>query len=271
LPNREHPDGDLLREELDKAGIPGESVEVLENEDALRRIQQGEPSLILMGCRVIGLRKTGQLEVVNSSGALRCAEMASRAKIPVIVVAGAYKCWPMKTYERYRPAVYLDAFHKRNDIVPGNLITWIMTEDGLFTQEAFRDGYNECFTTGGIPTATLHECQKEKKKSPEKLASEMSELARELEAKGNGLQDLPEHFRDAQRFYKEELTANENFLRQNLGKYVAVVGKEVVDSDTEFHELAPRVRRKFGYGPIFMPQVARGPRVEYLGPRLKGE
>lgn len=271
LPNREHPDGDLLREELAKAGIPRESVEVVENEDALRRIQQGEPSLILMGCRVIGLRKTGQLEVVNSSGALRCAEMASHAKIPVIVVAGAYKCWPIRTYERYRPVISQDASHKRNDIVGGDLVTWIMTEEGLFTQEAFKEGYNERFTTGGIPTATLREWLKEKKKSPEELASEMNELAKELEAKEDGLQYLPEHFRDAQRFYKEELTANENFLRQNLGKYVAVVGKEVVDSDTEFHELAPRVRRKFGYGPIFMPQVTRGPRVEYLGPRLKGE
>lgn len=78
---------------------------------------------------------------------------------------------------------------------------------------------------------------------------------------------LPRHFLQAKRYYEEVLQKDEDWLKEHLGGYVAIIGNEVVDSDKDFSKLAPRVWKKYGYGPIFIPRVTRGPRVEYIGPR----
>lgn len=44
-------------------------------------------------------------------------------------------------------------------------------------------------------------------------------------------------------------------LEKYSGRYIAILGQEVVDSDVEFACLAERVYRKHGYRAIFMPFV----------------
>ena len=270
LPDREIPDGRLLKQKIE-ADIPSTSVEVLPNEVALEQIYKRGPGLVLMGCKVIGLRRTKKLEIVNSSGAFQYAQAASKSGIPVGVVAGAYKLWPMQTYEKYRPVVVLEKAndHERNSILPGNMITWIMTDDGIFPENQFSKQYHSCFNSAGIPVAAIRYCLTKRDESFQDLAEQVSEVAKDLEKKGNEVNDLPSHFIEAQRYYEENLQKDESWVENNTGRYVAIVGKRVVLHSRDYQELSHIVREKYGYGPLFIQLVTKGPRIERIGPRLK--
>ena len=69
------------------------------------------------------------------------------------------------------------------------------------------------------------------------------------------LENLPQHFREAKEYYENVLRKDENWMKKNLGRHVAIIGKQVVDVDENFGRLAERVRKKHGYGPLFMPEV----------------
>jgi len=59
-------------------------------------------------------------------------------------------------------------------------------------------------------------------------------------------------FEISKEYYKE----NKNeLLKKYEGKHIAIIGKEVVDSDKDFPELIKRVYKKYGYDNIFMPYV----------------
>ncbi len=61
----------------------------------------------------------------------------------------------------------------------------------------------------------------------------------------------------------------ESLVASFRGRYVAVLGKSVLDSDKEFSALAGRVYRKFGYQRVFMPFIAERPRIYRIpSPRL---
>lgn len=67
-------------------------------------------------------------------------------------------------------------------------------------------------------------------------------------------------------FYREHL---DQFLSNYKGQYIALLNRQVVDSDRDFSQLAKRVYAKFGYRDIFMPKVSeREETVNILGPRL---
>lgn len=154
LPERELPDGELLQKAI------GKSVEVMDNEDALNRLRGGEPRLLLMGCKVIGLRETGKLEIVNSYNAYHYAEAAFKVRIPIGIITGTYKLWPIQIYENHRPMIVSEKSndHPRNSIVEGKLITWVMTEDGVFPQKKFSNEYKTYFTIEGVPVASVRGC-----------------------------------------------------------------------------------------------------------------
>lgn len=267
LPNRTVAEGVLLREALlaEVPGISEKSIKVEDSDFVLKRIKEGEPSLVLMGCRVIGLRKTKSLEIVNSHNALDYATAASEVSIPVAVVAGFHKCWPTRTYERYRPKVVLDT---GNDIVRGEMIRWIITEDGIFPHHSFATEYDSFFKHG-IPLAAVRESFSKDKclKRLGELGPKLDKITKELEVEGEA-EELPRHFIEAQRYYEKVLKKDENWLQSHLGKHVALVGNQVVGYSWEFHELASKVRESYGYGPIFMPRVTKGREVAHLGPRL---
>jgi hypothetical protein len=274
LPEREIPDGLQLERDIKKEQLRA-TVEVVDNEVALERIRRDKPGLFLMGCKVIGLRKTGELEIVNSRNASDFMEAASKSQIPVGVVAGAYKLWPTETYEKYRPIIKVEESH---EIMPGNDVEWVMTEDGLFPREQFIKGYNDFFRADGIPLGAIRECLRKRDESPEDLASrdyipnissKANEIAKELEIEERPLENLPTHFLEAQKYYQEQLI-DEEWLKKYLGKHVAIIGNNVVDSDKEFHKLSLRVRENYGYGPIYMPEVVLKPRKVYIGPRIEG-
>lgn len=72
--------------------------------------------------------------------------------------------------------------------------------------------------------------------------------------------DAPEvvAFREARVYFE---THRESLLIQYEGKYVAILNGRVIDSDTDFSQLAERVYRREGYRDIFMPRVERRPSV----------
>jgi hypothetical protein len=74
-------------------------------------------------------------------------------------------------------------------------------------------------------------------------------------------------FEDDVQFYRAHLS---RFLADYKGKYVALLNKQIVDSDTDFSRLAERVYAKFGYRDIFMPRVEEPRVVSMSSPRLVG-
>lgn len=185
-PDRQAKEGMLLKRDLNEYyTIPEKNIEVVKVEIALKRLKQGEPQLVLMGCKVIGMRKTKELEIVNAHNALEFAEAATQAGIPVAVIGGFFKCWPTTTYERYRPGIVID---KTSDIIPANFSNWIITEDGLLARTEFQDKYEKLFDASGIPFAAIRECKKQQ--MLKLMASRMDEIVADLEHKGAGPQDL---------------------------------------------------------------------------------
>ncbi len=170
LPTREHSDGELLRTNLKNV-----SVEVVENAEALRRLQQKEPGLVFMGCKVIGRRENRELEIVNSQYANRYAQAAWEAGVPVGVVTGSYKLWPTSSYEKYRSKLQRN---RRNSIIKGELVRWIVTEDDIFSQEDFGGVYDIYFTTDEVPVASVRECLKEKRFRKLKNNPQIIEMAK---------------------------------------------------------------------------------------------
>ena len=275
LPGRQYEDGVLLQKRI-KEVIPTASIEVVEDKVAQKRLEEKEPALVFMGCKVIGLRKTGELEIVNSRNAHIYAEAAHTAQIPVVVITGAYKLWPTQTYEKYRPAIVQEEDREgpRNSLIESTLVTWIGTEDDLFSQAELKQKYKTYFTVEGVPAASIRECLPEEKKrqDPQVLGPQIEEIAKDFDVKEILLEGshLPYHFVEAQRFYEEQ-KKDPTWLQENLGKYVAIIGEKVVDSSKDFAELSYRVREKYGYGSIFMPLVTEGPQVVRIGPRIRKE
>ena len=151
LQNRAVPDGELLRDKI--AGLVRD-VKVVENNEAHRRLRAGQVGMLLMGCKIIGRRRRGNLEIVNSTDARRFAVAAARSDIPVAVVTGAYKLWPTSVYEKYRKAIAEDT--KANSIVDGRHVRWIVTEDRFADRDALMN-YEDYFTVDGIPVASVRE------------------------------------------------------------------------------------------------------------------
>ncbi len=80
---------------------------------------------------------------------------------------------------------------------------------------------------------------------------------------------LPQEFLDAEKYYKEVLKKDPQWMQEHLGKFVAIIGQNVVAEAEKFQDLSLRVRREYGYGAIFMPEVRYGDRVIRLGPRTR--
>ncbi len=80
-------------------------------------------------------------------------------------------------------------------------------------------------------------------------------------------EQLPEHFLEGEKYY-QELRENPEWLKANDNKYLAIMGREIVDQDGSFQELSLRVRETHGYGAIFMPFVEVNPRPVVIRPRI---
>ncbi len=96
-----------------------------------------------------------------------------------------------------------------------------------------------------------------------KIISELKKWL-ELERKRENLLDIPPYFEEAMRYYDEVLKKDSKWMHEHLGGHVAIIGNQVVGYAKEFHNLSPEIRKKFGYGPIFMPKVTIGPNIVYL-------
>ena len=53
-------------------------------------------------------------------------------------------------------------------------------------------------------------------------------------------------------YYKEN---KNDLLKKYKDKYIAIIGKKIVDSDKDFSELIKRVYKKYGYKNIYIPFV----------------
>lgn len=75
-------------------------------------------------------------------------------------------------------------------------------------------------------------------------------------------------FEISKEYYKE----NKNeLLKKYEGKHIAIIGKEVVDSDKDFPELIKRVYKIYGYENIFMPYVDKQENIAIVpSPILNG-
>ena len=72
-------------------------------------------------------------------------------------------------------------------------------------------------------------------------------------------------------------TEERNFVRQKWeqlitdygGRYVAILGTSILDSDRDFSALAGRVYERFGYKRIFMPFIGQSRKVYRIpAPRI---
>lgn len=68
-------------------------------------------------------------------------------------------------------------------------------------------------------------------------------------------------FEMSKEYYKE----NKNeLLKKYKDKHIAIIGKDVVDSDKDFPELIKRVYKKYGYENIFMPYVDKKEKIAII-------
>lgn len=58
-------------------------------------------------------------------------------------------------------------------------------------------------------------------------------------------------------YYEEILRKDPSWLQDHIGKYVAIVGHQVIGEATESGDLSQNVRAIYGHGPIYMPEVTR--------------
>jgi len=74
------------------------------------------------------------------------------------------------------------------------------------------------------------------------------------------------------RFFLEErrfIAANKAHISNAYsGRYIAILGTSILDSDTDFSALAERVYKGFGYRGIFMPFVGTHKAHRIPSPRL---
>ncbi len=71
----------------------------------------------------------------------------------------------------------------------------------------------------------------------------------------------------AEKYYEEH---KESLLKKYGGKYIAIINNEVIDSDSDFSQLANRVYKKYGYQTIYMPFVGTKERVVKIpSPKIK--
>jgi len=80
--------------------------------------------------------------------------------------------------------------------------------------------------------------------------------------------ELPGHYIEAEEYFRTDLLPNDDWFKQYRGEFVAIIGRQVVDSDRDFQLLSRRVRPRYGYGSIFMPLVSRKVEVVYVRPRI---
>lgn len=263
-------DGQLLADDIQVRGIPAR-VEVLEDKEFARRLRKGNASLLLIGAKVVGKRLTGEIEIATSGNGRDVVEMAATVGIPTVVITGLYKLWPIRTYERYRPLLVVEQEQPspRSSIVGGSLISHIVTEDDLFSYKRFRDVYDIFFSIAGVPVPSIRTRLRAQKGSSVSICeATIRKIANEVQQKEDKHERLPQHFRTAQVFY-EQMKKNKEWFNMHRGKYLAIVGKTVVGVEEDFHTLASVVRSKYGYGPLFMPQVTEGPMVASITPSVK--
>lgn len=267
---RKDPDGALLATAIEQQGIRAQ-VTVLDDEEALLWLRTEKPDLFLMGCKVIGRRLTGNIEVVNSRNAQEFVAIATAAGVRIAVVAGVYKLWSTQTYEKYRPLIVMEQqdHPQTSSVVRGALVSRIITEDGIYLQRDFRREYETCFSTEGVPLTSIRAGLSAREGSdPQKICDPRIQLiAAEVQRKQCKKERLPQHFIDAQQYY-EQRRQDEEWLTEHLGKYVAIVGRKIIGTAEDFHDLASSVREEYGFGPLFMPLVTKEPRAVRLHPRV---
>jgi hypothetical protein len=96
-------------------------------------------------------------------------------------------------------------------------------------------------------------------KSGEKPTSaDIENLAKEAKERAAFEADLA-HYRNNQ----------EAFVREYSGRWIAIINRTVVDTDTDFSPLAKRVYERYGYRAILMTKVEAKPRtINIPSPRL---
>lgn len=94
----------------------------------------------------------------------------------------------------------------------------------------------------------------------------IAELAERTVPSGEGNSPSLGEFRQAQAFFQ---ACREALLQEYEGKYIAIMGTQIVDVDADFSALAARVYAQYGYGPIYMPKVTKEPvKISIPLPRL---
>lgn len=76
---------------------------------------------------------------------------------------------------------------------------------------------------------------------------------------------LPSAFERAVSFFERN---KEEIEKAFSGKFIAIYGNSILDSDTDFSELARRVYEQCGYTSIYMPFVGHKPVMHFRSPRL---
>ncbi len=269
--------GELFAKKIAES-VPGASVEVINDEVMLSSLREGDPALLIMGCRVVGLRYSGELEVANPRGALEYLYTAKESKVPVGIVAGAYKLWPTGTYECSRPLIVLD---DDNDIIPSSLFDWVMTEDGVFTPGQIGKEYPALFNADGIPIGSIRGCLGNAGDRFKTLTSEIKTVVKELGADSGGtalpqgikrsdrvvLRDLlPDFVKEAEVHYETVLQQDEKWVDAHASKYLALFSNRVVDEGDDLPALYERTGDLYGFGGFFFPRVSHGVSLAYLTP-----
>lgn len=89
---------------------------------------------------------------------------------------------------------------------------------------------------------------------------------------GEATRSLPQSGEDAPLFPEERKFVSQNWEQLQAayaGRYIAVRGTSVFDSDADFSVLADRVFRRFGYQPTYMPFIGKSEKVYRIpSPRL---
>ena len=77
---------------------------------------------------------------------------------------------------------------------------------------------------------------------------------------------LPSAFEQAINYFEANRSEIEKAFQ---GKFVAIWGDTIIDSDADFSELSGRIYGQHGYIPIYMPFVGRKPKLQFRSPRVR--
>jgi hypothetical protein len=246
-------EGSILRHRLNDP--PRRVVTIHADRDAVRSIANRRPAGVFLGSAVVAINERAELEIVATSGARDFVDEAAAEGIPSTLVVGSYKIWDQTLYAQHREIIQSKVRTEREvcinpdemqplgatlmtnrayDIVPGDLITRIVTEDGVYTSSEFVKQYDDLLHGRRLGQAEAHD------------RSRLSTSEEPVDQDFDGVPGDPEELRRGSAIVQQAVRfcrRNRQDLIDTYGTgFLALWGEEVIAHGADFQTVRVQVR-----------------------------